>query len=88
MRELDLSYNYNLMDISPLSALTDLEKLNLYKINITNVEPLKNLINLEELNLYGNKNLSDITPLSNLISDKFLFPYKFSSSRLIKFIWK
>ena len=45
------------MDISPLSSLTDLEKLNLYKINTTNVEPLKNLINLEELNLYGNKNL-------------------------------
>ena len=59
----------NISDISALKDLTKLEKLDIAYNNITDISVLENLTELEYLNLAYN-NISDITPLKDLRSLK------------------
>ena len=59
------------LDISPISYLSNLEKLEIY-IEINSIEPFRQLINLKELNL-SIKEVSDISILSNLVNLKILY---------------
>ena len=68
-----LDGNGELEDISPLSGLTRLRKLELYEDYITDLSPLRNMGRLEELDLNGNGNVMDLTPLSGLTSLKNLY---------------
>lgn len=53
--ELNISYSYNLDDISNLGYLTKLKKLTLNNTNVSNVSVLKDLPNLEYINLDDSK---------------------------------
>ena len=59
-RDADLIY-----DITPLSRLANLTKLDLYYNQVTDLTPLSGLTNLTELNLFLN-DITDLTPLSRL----------------------
>ena len=54
-KELNISYSYNLDDISNLGYLTKLKKLTLNNTNVSNVSVLKDLPNLEYINLDDSK---------------------------------
>ncbi len=60
------------LDITPISYLFNLEKLDIIYSNINSIEPIKNLINLKELDLSGIEGISDISILSNLVNLKKL----------------
>lgn len=70
LKVLDLWFN-NFNDISPLSWLINLEKLNIDSNYVRDLSPLKNLINLKELSLDDNY-VSDISPLKNLTKLEYL----------------
>ena len=59
------SYGGEIVDISPLANLTQLETINLSGNKIIDMTPLENLTHLTHLELSGNK-IIDITPLANL----------------------
>ena len=59
-------------NLSPLSSLTNLTRLELHGNNISNLSPLSSLTNLTRLELHGN-NISDISVLSGLTSLTHLF---------------
>ncbi|MCP4268849.1 MAG: TIR domain-containing protein [Candidatus Brocadiaceae bacterium] len=63
--------SWSIDDIGVLSALTELEELNLSNNQITDISPLRNLVNLKSLNLDYNQ-ISDISSLRSLVSLKFL----------------
>ena len=57
----------DIRDISPLSSLSNLKRLDLSSNReLTDVSPLSNLSNLEYLDISSIKKLTDITPLSKL----------------------
>jgi len=62
--ELDLTNN-QIVDIKPLSTLTNLDWLSLYNNQIVDIKPLSALINLNFL-LLGKNQIVDIKPLSTL----------------------
>ena len=62
---LDLRYNYNIGDISPLLGLTNLETFYLGCNRFTDLSPLSGLTNLTDLNIGGNA-FADISSLSGL----------------------
>ena len=64
MTTLDL-YKNRIRDITPLTSLTNLTKLNLGRNQFTNIYPLNTLSELTTLELRGNE-LQDIKPLSTL----------------------
>ena len=67
LTELSL-WNNQISDLSPLSGLTNLTKLELGANNlIKDLSPLSGLVNLVELRLSSNQ-ISDLTPLSELTS--------------------
>ena len=68
---LSFSWNNQIADISFLSSLTNLTKLNLHSNQIVDVSPLSNLTDLEYLQLYNNQ-ISDLSPLASLTSLTFL----------------
>lgn len=62
---------HEISDLSGLEAATNLEVLNLeMQPNLCDIPPLSNLTNLKPLSLMHSQvsDLSDITPLSNLVS--------------------
>ena len=63
--ELAISFK-NISDLSPLTALTNLTRLDLSMNNITDLTPLAGLTNLTIVELYYNYNLSDLSPLARL----------------------
>ncbi len=66
--ELHLGESYscnNITDISPLSSLTNLQRLDLACNNITDISPLSNLTNLKDLSLRDN-DIADVRALSYL----------------------
>lgn len=65
LEELTIRYCYNYSDISSLSNLTNLVKLNLEFNNITDISPLRDLSNLKVLNISGNP-IDDYTPVEEL----------------------
>ncbi len=68
---LDLKWNYNISDISPLAGLTNLKELDLGGNKISDISPLARLTNLQELDLDKNS-ISDISPLAGLTNLKEL----------------
>jgi len=54
-------------DLTPLTALTQLEWLSFEGGNVSDITPLAGLTNLEHLNLRSN-NITNIAPLSNLVN--------------------
>ena len=52
-RNLDISNNYLIQTLEPLSRLTSLERLNASNMLISDLSPLRNLNKLQELNLSG-----------------------------------
>ena len=64
LKQLMIAFS-KIKDISALSALTDLEYINLSNNSISDISPLRNLINLKELHLANNK-IKDISPLRRL----------------------
>ena len=57
--ELDLSNNYDISTLEPLSKLTDLHTLNISSTLISDLYPIRNLVNLQDLNISN-------TPVNNL----------------------
>ena len=67
LKHLDLSWNNQISDISPLSNLTSLTYLELTGTQISDITTLSDLTSLIYLGLVGNQ-ISDISALSNLTS--------------------
>jgi len=65
LRELDLSVNAGLKNISPLQNLTKLDKLKFDQAGVEDISALGGLVNLEELSAFSNS-ISDISALSSL----------------------
>jgi Leucine Rich repeats (2 copies) len=71
---LDLSNN-QITDMSPLSQLIDLQRLNLNGNPLMNLSPLASLVQLEQLEISVSA-LVDVTPLSQLPLLKGSFDYR------------
>ena len=70
----DYNSKYEILDISPISYLCNLEKLSIFA-GINSIEPIKQLINLKEFDLkgdLGNYRITDISIISNLVNLKQL----------------
>ena len=65
LRRLHASYGHQIVDISPLASLTELEALNLSGNKIVDISPLANLKQLTELWLMANR-ITDVRPLAGL----------------------
>ena len=65
LKDLNISGNYYIKDISPLSKLTKLENLVISFNKVRNIKPLEKLTNLTELTLNDN-NISNLKPLAKL----------------------
>ncbi len=64
--------NESITDLTPLSALTKLEFLDLNQnYTVEDISPLTNLVNLKKLILYSNP-IKDISPLANLTNIVYL----------------
>ena len=73
---LDLGKN-QIVDVSPLSGLTQLELLYLDDNKITDVSPLAGLTNLEMLFLQGNP-ITSLAPISHIIGNLRGFRHRFA----------
>lgn len=69
---LDLSLNYSLKDIRPLSELTSLKTLFLSFTSVSDISSLSRLKNLKYLDLSNTRYIKDIAPLSELKELEFL----------------
>ncbi len=65
LKELTLYFQLYAEDLSPLSGLTSLEKLNLAHMSAKNLAPLSNLTNLSYLDL-SNTYVTDLSPIAQL----------------------
>src|SRR5690606_33965943 len=65
LEELDISLNYSIKDVEPITGLITLQKLKLRKVVIGSIEPLTGLINLIHLDCF-NAGISDLTPIKKL----------------------
>ena len=72
----------SISDLSPLSGLTKLTELNLFRNTIADLSPLSNLTELIELDLSGNVYISDLSPLSGLTGMRTLQLYSNNISDL------
>ena len=72
----------SISDLSPLSRLTKLTELNLFRNTIADLSPLSNLTELIELDLSGNVYISDLSPLSGLTGMRTLQLYSNNISDL------
>ena len=72
----------SISDLSPLSGLTKLTELNLFRNTIADLSPLSNLTELIELDLSGNSYISDLSPLSGLTGMRTLQLYSNNISDL------
>ena len=65
--DLDIRFNDNITDLSPLGSLVSLQRLALNQRFVGSIEPLSLLVNLQYLNLvYVNSNYRELLPLQNL----------------------
>ena len=71
LKILNISTNYKIKDISPLSKLTKLEVLYISSNGVSNIKPLEKLTQLTELNIFRNR-ISNIKPLAKLTNLKKL----------------
>lgn len=65
LEELDISLNYDLKNVDPITELPVLEKLVLKKVKIESLEPLTKLQSLIFLDVY-NAGITDVSPLKRL----------------------
>jgi len=72
LTELNLGGNGSLANLSPLSGLTSLQRLNLNGSDVSNLMPLSGLPNLRRLELV-NANVTNVGPLSGVTSLRELF---------------
>jgi len=72
LTELNLGGNHGLADLTPLSGLTSLRRLNLNASNVSNLTPLSGLRNLRRLELV-NAAVTNVGPLSRLGELRELF---------------
>ena len=72
--DLNFEMNSHIRDISPLSGLTSLTKLDLWHNQISDISPLGNLASLTYLEL-GDNEIVDISPLGNLTGLEYLYLY-------------
>lgn len=72
--DLNLELNIHISDLSPLSDLTNLTRLDLWHNQISDISPLDSLTNLTYLEL-GDNEISDISPLGNLTNLEYLYLY-------------
>ena len=72
----------SISDLSPLSSLTKLTELNLFRNTIADLSPLSNLTELRVLDLSANSYISDISPLSGLTMMRTLHLYNNNISNL------
>ena len=72
LRALTFNYTYGIRRIPDLSNLTELLHLRLLRNEITDISGLSGLTKLQQLDLGLNRNLSDITPLTQLSTLEFL----------------
>jgi internalin A len=81
---LNLFYN-QIVDISPLKELTNIQRLLLERNQINDISPLKELKNIQVLRLYKNK-ISDISPLKELttIQELYLWENQINDITLLK----
>ncbi|CAL5997683.1 leucine-rich_repeat domain-containing protein [Hexamita inflata] len=66
LKELDISENLNIEDITPLKDLVGLIKLNMNRCGIAHLSALKYLINLQFLDISSNYKIDDINQLQYL----------------------
>ncbi len=66
LRALTFNYTYGITEIPDLSNLTELLHLRLVRNEITDISGVSGLTKLQQLDLGTNRNLSDITPLTQL----------------------
>jgi len=66
LHSLELSHNHRIINITPLTNLSKLERLGLSHTSVSSIAPLSNLTELRSLDLVANR-VSDLTPLSNLL---------------------
>ena len=71
LKILNISSNYKIKDISPLSKLTKLEVLYISGSSVSNIKPLEKLTQLTELNIFRNR-IKNINPLAKLTKLKRL----------------
>lgn len=62
IEELDVSGHQYIVDLAPLSQLTNLRRLNVSNTQISDLKPIRNLTNLEELNI-SHTEVNDLEPL-------------------------
>jgi len=65
LRKLHLSNNHELVDVTPLVGLPDLQELNLAWTQVSNLAPLAGLKALQHLDAWGMR-VSDLAPLAGL----------------------
>ncbi len=71
MQELDLSGNTYIQNLMPVSRLTNLRDLNIANTSISFLQPIQSLANLESLNI-EHTYINDLKPLQDMPSLKFL----------------
>ncbi len=64
--------NNNIEDLSPISSIQSLTKLNASNNNITNITSLQTLMNLKTINLINNS-IEDVSILSNMNNLEYLY---------------
>jgi Leucine-rich repeat (LRR) protein len=69
--KLNLSFNEQITDITPLGELTNLKNLSLFCCEVCDITPLSSLVNLEELDLECT-NVVSIEPLGTLTKLRYL----------------
>ena len=71
LTEVDISGNKNIMDLSPLTELTNLQVLQCANTNVTSLEPLSEMVNLQLLNC-SNTLVESLEALGNARSLRIL----------------
>ncbi|MCF6241490.1 MAG: leucine-rich repeat domain-containing protein [Bacteroidales bacterium] len=71
IKELDISGNEDIADLTPLSNLIHLEKIDISNTKVTNLSILSKLIELKEIKC-KQTGITDLTPIGNLSNLEFL----------------
>ena len=67
LTELNLFWNNELADLSPLATLVNLQRLNCFDTQVADLSPLSALINLQELDCPDTQ-VEDLSPLADLVN--------------------
>lgn len=86
IENIDCSGNALIEDLTPISYLEKVKKVNFSSTSVSNIEPLKNLVLLEEISL-NHTNVEVLTPIHKIESIKIIkcFQSKVNDDELKKF---